>query len=172
MRGDGRIELCRNLRGAGRHRIARYDRPKGAQINGPHRRGRGRGRRLPKAYAAAARRLPLRSAADDPASDALIAASLPAASWNLAAAQVEGEASPKRTFKAYAIGYSISTSPGVRTAQGRLHLIVAIDRTSKLVFVELHAEVTRRAAADLLRRLKESAVATCNLKSSAQPAAD
>jgi hypothetical protein len=58
-----------------------------------------------------------------------------------------------------------STSPGVRTAQGRLHLIVAIVRTSKLVFVELHEEVTRRAAADLLRRLKQNAVATCNLKS-------
>jgi hypothetical protein len=86
--------------------------------------------------------------------------------------QVEGEASPKHKFKAYAIGYSISTSPGVRTAQGRLHLIVAIVRTSKLVFVELHEEVTRRAAADLLRRLKQNAVATCNLKSSAQPAAD
>jgi len=86
--------------------------------------------------------------------------------------RVEGEASPKRKFKAYAIGYSISTSPGVRTTQGRLHLIVAIDRTSKLVFVELHEEVTRRAAADLLRRLKQNAVATCNLKPSAQPAAD
>jgi hypothetical protein len=61
---------------------------------------------------------------------------------------VEGEASPKRKFKAYAIGYSILTSPGVRTAQGRLHLIVAVDRTSKLVFVELHEKVTRRAAAD------------------------
>ena len=69
--------------------------------------------------------------------------------------QVEGEASPKRKFKAYAIGYSISTSPSARTAQGRLHLIVAIDRTSKLVFVEWHEEVTRRAAVDLLRRLKQ-----------------
>jgi hypothetical protein len=32
--------------------------------------------------------------------------------------------------------------------------------------------MTRRAAADLLRRLKQNAVATCNLKPSAQPAAD
>jgi hypothetical protein len=66
--------------------IARYDRPKGAQINRPHCRGRGRDCRLPKACAAGAQRLPLRSAADDPTSDALIAVSLPAASWNLAAA--------------------------------------------------------------------------------------
>ena len=46
--------------------------PKAAQIDGPVGRGRGRRRRLPKAYAAAARRLPLRPAADDPASDALV----------------------------------------------------------------------------------------------------
>jgi hypothetical protein len=31
----------------------------------------------------------------------------------------------------------------VRTAQGKLHLIVAIDRTSKFVFVELHEKVMR-----------------------------
>ena len=43
--------------------------------------------------------------------------------------------------------------PEVRTAPGKLYLIFAIDRTSKFAFVELHEKVTRRNAADFLRRL-------------------
>ena len=67
--------------------------------------------------------------------------------------QVEGEASPKRKFKAYPIGYFHIDIAEVRTAQGKLYLLVAIDRTSKFAFVELHETVTRRNAADFLRRL-------------------
>jgi hypothetical protein len=67
--------------------------------------------------------------------------------------QVEGEASAKRKFKAYPIGYFHLDIAEVRTAQGRLYLIVAIDRTSKFAFVELHERVTRKTAADFLRRL-------------------
>ena len=63
--------------------------------------------------------------------------------------QVEGEASAKRKFKAYPIGYIAE----VRTAQGKLYLIVAIDRTSKFAFVEMHEKVARRTAGDFLRRL-------------------
>ena len=70
--------------------------------------------------------------------------------------QVEGEASPKRKFKAYPIGYFHIDIAEVRTAEGKLHLLVAIDRTSKFAFVELHEKVTRRAAADFLRRLIEA----------------
>jgi hypothetical protein len=70
--------------------------------------------------------------------------------------QVEGEASPKSKFKAYPIGYFHIDIAEVRTAEGKLHLIVAIDRTSKFAFVELHEKVTRRAAADFLRRLIEA----------------
>jgi transposase-like protein len=70
--------------------------------------------------------------------------------------QVEGEASPKRKFKASPIGHFHIDIAEVRTAGGKLHLIVAIDRTSKFVFVELHEKVTRRAAADCLRRLIEA----------------
>jgi transposase InsO family protein len=44
----------------------------------------------------------------------------------------------------------------VQTAEGRLYLLVAIDRTSKCAFVELHREATRRVAADFLRRLAEA----------------
>jgi Integrase core domain len=67
--------------------------------------------------------------------------------------QVEGEASTKRKFKAYPIGYFHVDIAEVRTAPGRLYLIVAIDRTSKFAVVELHEKVTRRTAADFLRRL-------------------
>jgi hypothetical protein len=70
--------------------------------------------------------------------------------------QVEGEASPKRKFKAYPIGYFHIDIAEVRTAQGKLHLIVAIDRTSEFAVVELHEKVTRRIAADFLRRLIEA----------------
>jgi len=56
--------------------------------------------------------------------------------------QVEGEASPKHKFKAYPIGYFHIDIAEVRTAQGKLYLIVAIDRTSKFAFVELHEKVT------------------------------
>jgi transposase InsO family protein len=67
--------------------------------------------------------------------------------------QVEGEASPKRKFKAYPIGYFHIDIAEVRTAEGKLYLIVAIDRTSKFAFVELHEKVARRTAGDFLRRL-------------------
>jgi hypothetical protein len=52
--------------------------------------------------------------------------------------QVEGEASPNRKFKAYPIGYFHIDLAEVGTAQGKLHLIVAIDRTSKSAFAELY----------------------------------
>jgi transposase InsO family protein len=62
--------------------------------------------------------------------------------------QVEGEASAKRKFKAT----FISTSPRFEL-RGKLYLLVAIDRTSKFAFVELHEKVARRTAGDFLRRL-------------------
>jgi hypothetical protein len=67
--------------------------------------------------------------------------------------KVEGEASAKRKFKAYPIGYFHIDIAEVRTAQGRLYLLVAIDRTSKFAVVELHEKATTRVAADFLRRL-------------------
>src|SRR6202008_1066902 len=67
--------------------------------------------------------------------------------------QVEGEASAKRKFKTYPKGYFHIDIAEVRTAEGKLHLIAAIDRTSKFAFVELHEKVTRKTAADFLRHL-------------------
>src|SRR6202041_2101890 len=62
--------------------------------------------------------------------------------------QVEGKASAKRQFKAYPIGYFHIDIAEVRTAEGKLYLLVAIDRTSKFAFVELPETVSRRDAAD------------------------
>ena len=69
-------------------------------------------RRLPPAYAAAARRLPLRAAADDPASDALIAASLPATPWHQPTAGCRRrQARRRRSSSPIRSASSTSTSP-------------------------------------------------------------
>ena len=66
--------------------------------------------------------------------------------------QVEGEASAKRKFKAYPIGYFHIDIAEVRTARQALPAR-RIDRTSKFAFVEMHEKVARRTAGDFLRRL-------------------
>lgn len=67
--------------------------------------------------------------------------------------QVEGETSAKRKFKAYPLGYFHIDIGEFRTEQGKLYLLVAIDRTSKFAFVELHEKATTRVAGDFLRAL-------------------
>ena len=69
--------------------------------------------------------------------------------------EVEGD-KPKKKFKAYPIGYFHIDIAEVRTADGKLYMFVAIDRTSKFAFAELHERATRRIAADFLRRLIEA----------------
>jgi hypothetical protein len=59
----------------------------------------------------------------------------------------------KKAFKAYPIGYFHIDIAEVQTAEGKLYLFVAIDRTSKFAFTELHAKATTRTAADFLRAL-------------------
>ncbi|TIV44113.1 MAG: transposase family protein, partial [Mesorhizobium sp.] len=54
---------------------------------------------------------------------------------------------------AYPIGYFHVDIAEVRTAEGRLYLFVAIDRTSKFAFTELHEKAPTRVAADFLRNL-------------------
>ena len=66
---------------------------------------------------------------------------------------VEGNKPEKRKFKTYPIGYFHVDIAEVRTEQGKLYLFVAIDRTSKLAFTELHEKATARVAADFLRAL-------------------
>jgi transposase InsO family protein len=70
--------------------------------------------------------------------------------------EVEDGKGTKRKFKSYPIGYFHIDIAEVRTAQGKLYLFVAIDRTSKFAFTELHEKATRRVAADFLRNLIEA----------------
>ena len=65
----------------------------------------------------------------------------------------DGNKPQRSRFKRYPIGFFHIDIAEVRTEQGKLHLFVAIDRTSKFAFVELHEKATRRVAGDFLRRL-------------------
>jgi transposase InsO family protein len=67
--------------------------------------------------------------------------------------EVEGDKQTKHRFKSYPLGYFHIDIAEVRTEEGRLYLLVAIDRTSKFAFVELHQKVTTRVAGDFLRHL-------------------
>ena len=70
--------------------------------------------------------------------------------------EVDGDKPARKKFKAYPIGYFHVDLAEVRTEQGKLYLLVAIDRTSKFAFVELHEKATRRVAADFLRHLADA----------------
>ena len=67
--------------------------------------------------------------------------------------QIDGDKPDKRKFKPYPIGYFHIDIAEVHTEEGRLYLLVAIDRTSKFAYVELHEKATTRVAADFLRAL-------------------
>jgi transposase InsO family protein len=66
---------------------------------------------------------------------------------------IEGEKASRKKFKSYPPGFFHIDIAEVRTEQGKLHLFVAIDRTTKFAFVELHEKATRRVAGDFLRHL-------------------
>jgi transposase InsO family protein len=65
----------------------------------------------------------------------------------------DGDKPRRSKFKRYPIGFFHIDIAEVRTEEGRLYLLVAIDRTSKFAFVELHEKVTRRVAGNFLRAL-------------------
>ena len=65
----------------------------------------------------------------------------------------DGEAPGKQRFKADPIGYCHLDSAEVRTEAGKLHLFVAVDRTSKLALAQLHEKATRQVAADFRHAL-------------------
>ncbi len=66
---------------------------------------------------------------------------------------VDGDKPKRSRFKAYPIGYFHIDIAQVSTEQGKLHLFVAIDRTSKFAFVQLHEKATQRIAAAFLHEL-------------------
>ena len=69
---------------------------------------------------------------------------------------VEGDKPSKRKFKSYPVGYFHIDIAEVQTEEGKLYLFVAIDRTSKLAYVELHSKATRMIAAQMLANLVEA----------------
>ncbi len=69
---------------------------------------------------------------------------------------VEGDKPAKKKFKSYPIGYSHIDIAEVQTAEGKLHLFVAIDRTSKFAFAQLVEKANRVTASAFLVALIEA----------------
>jgi transposase InsO family protein len=63
---------------------------------------------------------------------------------------VEGDKALKSKFKSYPIGYFHIDIAEVQTAEGKLYLYVAIDRTSKFAFVQLVKKTGRTSASAFL----------------------
>jgi transposase InsO family protein len=70
--------------------------------------------------------------------------------------ETDGDKPARKRFKAYPIGVFHIDIAEVRTEQGKLHLFVAMDRTSKFAFAQLHEQATTRIAADFLRALLQA----------------
>jgi hypothetical protein len=67
--------------------------------------------------------------------------------------ETDGTKVKRSRFKAYPIGFFHIDIAEVHTEEGRLYLFVAVDRTSKFAFAQLHERATRRIAADFLHAL-------------------
>jgi hypothetical protein len=67
--------------------------------------------------------------------------------------EIEGDKKPKKKFKSYPIGFFHVDLAEVRTEEGKLHLFVAIDRTSKFVFAKLVEQANRVTASGFLLEL-------------------
>jgi transposase InsO family protein len=67
--------------------------------------------------------------------------------------EVEGNKPNKKKFRSYPIGYFHIDIAEVQTAEGKLYLYVAIDRTSKFTFVQLVKKTGRVSASAFLEAL-------------------
>jgi len=67
--------------------------------------------------------------------------------------EVTGNKQPKQKFKSYPIGFFHIDIAEVRTEEGKLHLFVAIDRTSKFVMAKLYKRATTGNARSFLETL-------------------
>jgi len=76
---------------------------------------------------------------------------------------IDGDKPVKKKFKAYPLGYFHVDIAEVQTAEGKLYLFVAIDRTSKFVYVELHPKAGKMVAAAFLRNLIATVPYTINI---------
>ena len=66
---------------------------------------------------------------------------------------IEGDKPAKKKFKSYPIGFFHIDIAEVQTAEGKLYLFVAIDRTSKFAFVQLVESANRVTASAFLEAL-------------------
>lgn len=64
--------------------------------------------------------------------------------------EVTGDKPGKKKFKSYPIGYFHIDIAEVRTAEGKLYMYVAIDRTSKFTFCQLVDKANRKTASAFL----------------------
>ena len=64
--------------------------------------------------------------------------------------EVTGDRPDKKKFKSYPIGYFHIDIAEVRTAEGKLHMYVAIDRTSKFTVCQLVDKANRKTASAFL----------------------
>jgi transposase InsO family protein len=69
---------------------------------------------------------------------------------------IDGDKQPRKKFKSYPIGYFHIDIAEVQTAEGKLYLYVAIDRTSKFAFVQLVRKTGRTSASAFLVALIEA----------------
>ena len=67
--------------------------------------------------------------------------------------ETQGDKPARKKFKSYPIGYFHIDIAEVRTEEGKLYLFVAIDRTSKFAYAELHEKANRWIATDFLKAL-------------------
>ena len=65
-------------------------------------------------------------------------------------ADVDGDKPARKKFETYPIGFFHIDIAEVQTAGGKLHLFVAIDRTSKFAFVQLVQQANRVTASAFL----------------------
>jgi transposase-like protein len=70
--------------------------------------------------------------------------------------EVGGDKPAKKRFKRYPIGYFHIDLAEIRTAEGKLNLFVAIDRTAKFAFVRLEKRAGKMEAARFLRDLLQA----------------
>lgn len=67
--------------------------------------------------------------------------------------EIEGDNTSKKTFTRYPLGYFHIDIAKVRTEEGKLHLFVAVDRTSKYAFARLKTKATTVTAREFLDEL-------------------
>jgi transposase-like protein len=70
--------------------------------------------------------------------------------------EIDSDKLPKKKFKAYPIGFFHIDIAEVRTEEGKLHLFVAIDRTSKFAFARLVDKANARTASAFLDDLVQA----------------